>query len=330
MLRDHPHEYSLVLHRRRRHAVAVTRRDTLLAALVACLWGFNFVVIDWGMGSVPPLLFAAIRFAAVAFPLVFVVPRPKAPLRSVLAVGTFMSLGQFGFLYVSMHAGMPPGLAALVLQAQVVFTIVIASLVLRERPTRAQVLGVAVGAAGLVVVAVGRGGHVPWSALLLCLLAGLSWGIGNVVARAARVPGGFALTVWSATVVPGPLLLLSLVLDGPHAMGSGLAHLGWHGVLSTAYTVVLCTLVGYALFNGLLARYPSAYVVPWVLLAPVVAMACSWALLDEVPGAAELAGGLLLVVGVLVAQRRARRTTSPAPAGRPAEVGAQTALPDSV
>ena len=50
----------------------------------------------------------------------------------VAAVGVFMSLGQFGFLYVSMDAGMPPGLAALVLQAQVIFTVLIAAGVLRE------------------------------------------------------------------------------------------------------------------------------------------------------------------------------------------------------
>jgi len=98
--------------------VGVNRRDAALAALVAALWGFNFVVIDWGMGSVPPLLFAAIRFTLVAVPACFLVPRPPVPFRTVAAVGAFMSLGQFGFLYLSMHLGMPPGLAALVLSAR--------------------------------------------------------------------------------------------------------------------------------------------------------------------------------------------------------------------
>jgi hypothetical protein len=85
-------------------------------------------------------------------------------------------------------------------------------------------------------------------------------------------------------------------------VGHGLAHLGWHGVLSTVYTAGLCSLVGYAIFNRLLSRYPSGQVVPWVLLAPVVAMASSWALLGEAPGPAELAGAALLVAGVLIAQ----------------------------
>jgi O-acetylserine/cysteine efflux transporter len=284
----------------------VTRRDTALAVLVAALWGFNFVVIDWGMGTVPPLLFAAIRFTVVAVPACFLVPRPPVPFRAVAAVGAFMSLGQFGFLYLSMHLGMPPGLAALVLQAQVPFTIVIAAAVLREPPSRAQVAGVALGAGGLAVVALGLGGRVTAAALALCLLAGLSWGLGNVVSRAVKAPGGLALTVWSATVVPVPLLGLSLLTDGPSAVARGLAHFGRDGALSTAYTAGLCSLVGYAVFNRLLSRYPSAQVVPWVLLAPVVAMASSWALLGEVPGPAELAGAALLVAGVLIAQGTVR------------------------
>ena len=284
----------------------MNRRDSLLAALVASVWGINFVVIDWGMDGVPPLLFCAIRFLAVLVPAVLLVRRPAVPWRTLAAVGVFMSLGQFGFLYVAMAAGLPPGLAALVLQAQVVFTIVIAAGALRERPTAAQSLGVALGSAGLLVVAVGRGGHVTLTALGLCLLGALSWGIGNVVSRAAKVPGGLGLTVWSAVVVPVPLLALSLMVDGPAAVADGLAAFGWEAALSTLYTAGLASLVGYGIFNTLLSRNPSAAVVPWVLLAPVVAMTSAWLLLDQVPNLAEAGGGALLVVGVLVALRRPR------------------------
>ncbi len=274
---------------------------------MATIWGFNFVVIDWGMDGVPPLLFVAIRFVLVIVPAVFLVPRPEAPWRVVAAVGVFMSLGQFGLLYVSMDAGMPPGLAALVLQAQVIFTVLIAAGVLRELPTGAQVAGVALGAVGLAVVAVGRGGNVTVLALALCVLGALSWGIGNVVSRASGVPGGLSLTVWSAIVVPLPLLALSLVLDGPSVVGHALTSFSWQAVLSTLYTAGLASLVGYGVFNTLLARNRSSAVVPWVLLAPVVAMASAWLLLDQQPTSAELLGGLLLILGVLVAMRSSRK-----------------------
>ena len=110
----------------------------------------------------------------------------------------------------------------------------------------------AVGVVGLVIVGVGRGGHVPLTALALCLLGALSWGIGNVVSRAARVPGGLSLTVWSALVDPVPLLGLSLLIDGPTAVSTALAGFGWPAALSTLYTAGLASLVGYGIFNTLL------------------------------------------------------------------------------
>jgi drug/metabolite transporter (DMT)-like permease len=291
---------------------AVSRRDCFLAALVASLWGFNFVVIEWGMGDVPPLLFLAVRFLAVLVPAILLVPRPDAPWRTIFAVGAFMSLGQFGFLYTAMAAGMPAGLAGLVLQAQVVLTILIAAAVLRERPTRAQVLGVGLGAVGLLLVGLGRGGHVPLIALALCLLAALSWAIGNVVSRASGIKGGLPLTVWSALVVPLPLGLLALTIDGPGVFADAASAFGWEAAVSTLYTAGLSSLVGYGIFNSLLGRNPSAAVVPWILLVPPVAIGSAWLLLGEQPTAAELAGGALLVVGVMVAltQTGAKRSAT--------------------
>ena len=301
----------------------------ILAALVATLWGVNFVVIDWGMSGIPPLLFVAIRFLAVAL-MVVVVPRPAASWSTIIGVGLFMSLGQFGLLYTSLAFGLQPGLAALLMQAQAVFTIVIAAGVLRERPTVAQSIGVAVGILGLAIVAAGRGGDAPAVAVVLALAAALSWAIGNVIARRAGVVtgrgplGALSLTVWSALVVPGPALVLALAVDGPTAVGAGLAAFGWRPAVSTLYTAVVCTVIGYAVFNSLLARNRSAAVVPWVLLAPVVAMAAAALLLGQIPNAAEVVGGIVLVVGVLVTSLRWRM---PRPAPRASEQAREQSPP---
>lgn len=295
----------------------VTRRDMLLAALVASLWGLNFVVIDWGMSGIPPLLFAAIRFAVVAL-AVLVVPRPQTGWRVIVGVGVFMSLGQFALLYTSLALGLSPGLAALLMQAQAVFTIVIAAIALRERPSAMQVVGVGLGVVGLAVVATFRGGDAPVLAVCLALAAALSWAVGNVISRRAGVVTGIgrggtlSLTVWSSLVVPVPALALSFVIDGPAAIGAGLAAIGPQAVISTLYTAGLCTLFAYAVFNGLLGRNPSAAVVPWILLAPVVAMASAALLRGEAPSVGEVVGGAVLVAGVLVSGIRRRHRVSPA------------------
>jgi drug/metabolite transporter (DMT)-like permease len=287
------------------------RRDSLLAALVALIWGINFLVIDWGMAGVPPLLFLAFRFLAVALPAVFLVRRPQVSWRLLTVVGATMSLGQFSLLYLALDQGMPPGLAGLVLQAQVVFTVLLSAAALREVPTRQQAVGVLLGFSGLMIIAAGRGGSVPLVALLLTLLAALSWATGNVVVRAAKVSGGLGLTVWSALVVPVPALGLAIAVDGRSGVADGLAAFGWEAALSTAYTAVLASLVGYAIFNSLLARWPAASVVPWILLVPVVSMTAAWVLLGDTPARGEVAGGVVMLAGLLTALRRTTPAVAP-------------------
>lgn len=292
----------------------MSTRDCLLATAVAVLWGFNFVAIEWGMDGIPPLLFVAIRFTAVVLPAIFFVARPRAPWQAVVGVGLFMSLGQFGLLYSSMHAGLPPGLAALILQAQVLFTVLIAAAWIGERPKLGQYAGIAIGALGLVIVGVGRGGYIPLSALLLCVGGALSWGFGNVIARRAGIASGLSLVVWSALVVPIPAFALSLMLDGPEAVTAGLAAFGWKAALSTAYTTIAATLIGYSIFNSLLAKYPASSVTPFILLAPPVAMFSAWLCFSQTPNAAEATGAVVALTGVLITvlagkSRRQRRRT---------------------
>ncbi len=79
-----------------------------------------------GAGGDPPLLLGALRFIGVVFPAILLVPKPAMPWRWLLAYGGAISLGQFAFLFSAMKFGMPAGMASLVLQSQVVFTLLFA------------------------------------------------------------------------------------------------------------------------------------------------------------------------------------------------------------
>ena len=293
----------------------VTPRHLALGVLVAIIWGVNFVAIDLGLGDTPPLVLVAFRFLLVAVPLVFFVPRPDASWRVILGIGVFMSAGQFGLLFTAMHLGLPAGLAAVVLQCQMIFTLIIGALALRERPTRMQLGGAVVGVVGLGVVALGRFEAAPGLAaivpMLICVAAGLSWAVGNVISRSASGASGFGIVVWSALVVPLPVLAVSLLLDGPAVVGDAFATVGWQTIASVAYTAVLASLVGYTIWNMLLGRYPAAMVAPFALLAPPVGLAAAALVLGEVPNALELAGSALLVGGVAVGQLRRRSRDRP-------------------
>ena len=288
-------------------------RNSLLACLVAVLWGLNFVAIDIGLHAdgqeVPPLLFVALRFVLVVFPLIFFIRKPDVGWKAIIGVGLFMSAGQFGLLYLAMAVGMPAGLASLVLQAQVLLTVLLAAGFLGERPSRRQLAGVVLGVAGLAVVAVGRSAVAPLLPLIIVLGAALSWAAGNVIARKAKAASGLGLVVWSGAVVPLPLAGLSLLVDGPGAVFGTLANLQLPTILSALYTAAFGSLVGYGIWNRLLASHPSSAVVPFTLLVPVVGMTAAWLVLGEVPTLPELGGGFLLRGGV--ARAVLPRTGSP-------------------
>ena len=122
------------------------------------------------------------------------------------------------------------------------------------------------------------------------------------------------MTVWSALVVLVPMLGLSLALDGPDAVGHALTHLTLAPVLSTLYTAWLASLVGYGIWNTLLARYPASAVVPFTMLVPPVGMLTAWLVLGEVPNAAEVVGGVVLLLGVATTTGVLARRRPPATA----------------
>src|SRR6266702_3903069 len=155
------------------------RRHAVLALVVAVCWAVNFVVIDIGLESFPPLLFAALRFGLIAFPAIFFVPRPDVRWLAVVAVGLFICVGQFGLLFVAMNTGLPAGLASVIAPLQPVFTIPFAVVALGESPR--QVAGVLLAVAGLGAIAAGRAHGVPLQAVALGVASAASWGCGNVV-----------------------------------------------------------------------------------------------------------------------------------------------------
>ncbi len=279
----------------------MTPRHTLLALLVALIWGLNFVAIDFGLVDVPPLVFLALRFLLVSIPAVFFIKPPAIGWRNILAIGAFLSFGQFTLLYLALAIGMPAGLASLLLQTQIIFSVLISAIVLREKPTRRQLGGTIIGMIGLAVVIIGVGTSVPWLPLVVLLAAALSWAIGNVLSRRAKAASGLSLVVWSGLIVPLPSLALALIVDSPAVVLYAVTHLSLAAILSTVYTAVAASLIAYGIWNTLLAKYPTSAVVPFTLLVPVIGIVAAWAVQGETPTVSQLVGGAIMLGGLAAA-----------------------------
>ncbi|MFJ7944182.1 EamA family transporter [Streptomyces sp. NPDC096354] len=294
-----------------------------LAALVAAVWGVNFVVIEVGLGHFPPLLFSALRFLVAALPAVFFVGRPKVAWKWIVGVGLVLGVAKFGLLFIGMDRGMPAGLSSLVLQVQAVFTALFAALALGERPGRGRVLGMAVALAGIGVAAVDEGASGPVLAFVLVIAAAACWGVSNVLTRKAAPPDSLNFMVWVSTVPVLPLLGLSLLFEGWDRDADALAALDWSGVGIIVYVAWITTVFGFGAWGFLLRHHPASSVAPFTLLVPVFGMSFAALLLDESVSPLRWCAAALLVGGValtsLAGTRRPRpattETAEPQPAG---------------
>lgn len=272
-------------------------RHIALAVLVTAIWGFNFVVIRLGLGSVPPLLLAALRFVVAALPVVFLA-RPNVPPGRMIAVGMTLFVGQFAFLFPAMKLGMPPGLASVTLQSQAFLTILFAALALGERPRPRQLAGAGVAALGLLTIASTVGGDFTMIGLGLTIASAASWALGNVLMRGAGKVDMFAMMVWLSLVPPIPLFALSLAIEGWPAIVTGITGMGLIGAGSVLYLALLATLVGFGLWGFLLKNHPASTVAPFSLLVPLFGTLSSWLVLGETFSPLRVAGMVLILLGL--------------------------------
>jgi O-acetylserine/cysteine efflux transporter len=267
------------------------------AFLMVTIWGFNFVVIRWGLNDIPPLLLTLLRFVLAAFPAMLFVPKPKAPWRLIAGYGLFAFALQFTFLFGGMAAGMPTGLSSLVIQIQAFFTIALVVVLTHERPRPPQILGGLVAGAGLVLVAL----HLPAGTALgfvLVIAAALSWAIANIIVK--RVPGDapLAVVVWGSAAAVVPLALATLATEGVTRSAQIVGALTAANLLGIAFQAWPTTLVAFGIWALLLRKHPASVVAPFTLLVPIVGMSCAVWLLDEPVTWWKLAGAALVLAGL--------------------------------
>lgn len=290
----------------------------LLALAIVFVWGTNFVVIKLGLAELPPFLFAALRFLFSAFPFVLLIRRPAVGWSRLAAFGVLLGAGQFGLLFHAMRADISPGLASLVVQSQVFFTIGLSVVINRERVRPVQWLALALAVAGIVLIAVKQDAAATLVGLGTVLCAAFCWACANLVAKSAGKVDMLGFMVWTSVFAVPPLLALSLVFEGPQLMWHSLTQAGAAAWAAVAWQAVGNTLFGYGAWNWLLSRHPAATVTPSALLVPVFGMAASaWWLGESLPDW-KLAAAALVIAGLTLNVLASRmRAPVAATMGRP-------------
>lgn len=282
----------------------MTAKDLSLGLLTVIIWGLNFIAIQVGLTTIPPLLLGALRFCAVAFPLIFVLDRPPISWFWLISLGLTINTGQFAFLFIGMKLGMPPGLASLVAQSQVFFTLIFAVSILREKWYFNHLLGLFIAACGIIVIGSQHGTNMTLSGFIFTIGAAASWAIGNIITRKSSmgIPAysALSLVVWSGAVAILPLLILSWFIEGPTAWQMAWHLADWTTILSVMYLSYCASLIGYVVWSSLLSKYPAGMVSPFALLVPVVGITSSALLLNERLSIYQILGVMLVMFGLII------------------------------
>ncbi|MBU3632930.1 EamA family transporter [Polynucleobacter sp. AP-Feld-500C-C5] len=273
----------------------------MLALAIVAVWGTNFVVIKISLESFPPFLFAALRFVFAFLPAVFFLPRPKVSWVNLCVYGLAVGVGQFGILYFAIDGNISPGLASLVVQTQVFFTIGFAMLFAKEQLKLYQAVAVAIAMTGLGIIAVHTDATTTFLGLALVVFAGFSWGVANTASRRAGAINMLSYVVWASAFAIPPLLLISWIFEGGwDSMYVSLTSAptgAWLGVLWQSWGN---TLFGYGAWAWLLSKHPAAAVAPAPLLVPIFGMGSAAFFLSEpLPLWKILAAGIV-ILGLMV------------------------------
>jgi len=276
----------------------------LALALLALIWGYNWVVMKIGLGYASPFAFAAMRtfFGALGlFVLMVLLRRSLRPqaLGATIVIGLLQTTGFVGLMMWALESG-GAGTTSVLTYTMPFWLLLLAWAFLGERLRGVQWLAVALALAGLVLVLQ------PWDlqgafSSFLAVAGGFSWAASAVVVKRLqkrRRVDLLSLTTWQMLFGSLPLLLI--------------AALTWQGgpewseafIWALAYNVVLGNALAWFLWLYGLRRLSAGAAGIATLATPVIGVTAAWLQLGERPAAIEAAGMALIIAALAVVTAR--------------------------
>ena len=277
--------------------------DVLLAIAVAVIWGMGFVVAKAAMAHFSPILLMALRFAVTTACLAWYFRPPRDLLWPLFWISLIGAALQYSLTFNGVR-GIDASTAALLVQLEVPFGLLLAWLVFGDRITSKQWLGivVAVAGAGLIVGEPKLSGDLVYAFLVIA--GAFTWAVGQILIKRLGDLGGFRLISGIALWATPQLFVASWLFETDQWRQIATASLpAWGAVV---YLGLVMTALAYALWYRLLGRYSVNQVMPFLLLLPVTSVVGGILFLGESLTAKIALGGALAVGGVALITIRRR------------------------
>jgi O-acetylserine/cysteine efflux transporter len=283
--------------------------DIFCAVSVAVIWGMGFVVAKAGMSHFSPILLMGLRFTLTAACLLYFFRPPPGLFRQLFWISLVSAALQYSLTFNGVR-GIDASTAALLVQLEVPFGLLMAWLVFGERISVRQGLGMLVAFAGAVLI-IGEpklAGDLVYAFLVIG--GAFTWAVGQIMIKKLGNIGGFRLLSGVSLFAAPQLFLASWLFEEQQWEQIYTASAGaWGAVI---YLGLVMTALGYGLWYRLLGHYSVNQVMPFLLLLPVTSVCAGIFFLGESLTAKIALGGSMAVAGV------AMITIQRSPAQRPA------------
>ncbi|MEE4331094.1 MAG: DMT family transporter [Wenzhouxiangella sp.] len=291
-----------------------------LLLAVCLLWAGNFIAAAWAVESIEPITFTVMRFALV---LALLLPLLRFPPRNqwlrLIACCWTMGAIHFGLLFLALGRSSDVSSIALLMQAYISLSTLLAVLVLGERIGWRTASGILMAFGGVLIIGLDPLVLAQLDVLALVLLSAFFLAFGTILMRGLPGIGAMSFQAWNAALSLLPLSALALWLEQPARSIEVLT--GQPEIwLALAYSAIAASIIGHGGFYWLIQRHEVNRITPFLLMVPLLAVLLGIAIWGDRPGPRLLIGGGLVLTGVLwiTLRLRQRRPTSAAePAAGP-------------
>jgi O-acetylserine/cysteine efflux transporter len=280
-------------------------RHFLLLLLICIAWGGNFLTSALALREIPPFLFTALRLAIVALCLLPFLHRPgPGQWPRLVAVALCNGALHFGLSFWALKLAGNLASPAILMQSYIPMATLLAVVFLGERIGWKTSAGIAVSFAGVMVLGFDPVVLQAPASMWLMLVSAAFIAVGTVLMRGLTGFTPLAQQGWSAWIGILPLLALSAWFEpDPWTTLAQAGLTGWGGVV---YSALAASVLGHSLFYWLIQRHPVSTLMPFLLLAPLIAIALGVLFHGDVLGPRLVVGGAMVLGGVLAIGLRAR------------------------
>jgi drug/metabolite transporter (DMT)-like permease len=270
----------------------------LMLVALCVLWGVTWPLMKIALAEIPPLSMRTLTAAAGMITLLAICLATRTRLRvpakywGHVVVIAVLNIGAFSLLTAFAQMTAATSRVTILIYTMPIWAVLLAWLVLGERPNARQSLAVILCTLGLVVlIAPVAASGLPLG-LLLAVAAGASWGAGTVYVKWAHLDmDPLALAFWQLVIAFVLIAACLLLFDGR----LDLDRAGTGALLATAFAGIIGSGIAYALWFAIVRRLSAATAALGALGIPVVGVLATVLMVRERPTATDLIGfGLIL------------------------------------